>query len=408
MASLLGTFLTAIGAAWLALHGSTAVSPPLLTFSVQVPLAEGPRGAGLCVARPDGSERVRLTPVQFAHQAAWSPDGRSVAYVRDGDVFVSNANGSGERNLTRTRATADGDPAWSPDGRRLAFTEAGLQGTSRIGLIERSGSNRRFPSLGVSGNLSRPAWAPNGLQLAVVSSSPIPPTRDLYVAEVAGSRSQLLARGADEPAWSPDGTRIAYVGVSGLVVANADGSGGRSVATGALSPAWSPDGRLIAFVREGDLLTARPDGSGKRVIVDGPLPVLDPAWRPAAGQAAGTRRPCVLAGGPRADAIRGTSAAEVIVGAAGADTIFAGGGNDLVLGGSGNDFLSGEAGEDLLDGGAGRDRIYGGLGNDVLHGLDAGPDLLDGGRGRDRASADAGLADGTGDRLRSVESLGGP
>src|SRR5215467_14101632 len=45
---------------------------------------------------------------------AWSPDGTHIAYVRDGNVLVANADGSGERGL------GPGDtPSWSPDGTRL-------------------------------------------------------------------------------------------------------------------------------------------------------------------------------------------------------------------------------------------------------------------------------------------------
>ena len=64
---------------------------------------------------------------------AWSPDGRQVAFIRrhgDGDtdkapnqdVFVVEARAGGEvRRLTRTTAGESGPVAWSPDGRTLAF-----------------------------------------------------------------------------------------------------------------------------------------------------------------------------------------------------------------------------------------------------------------------------------------------
>ena len=55
---------------------------------------------------------------------AWSPDGRKIAFVSDRDgnseIYVMNADGSGQRRLTRNPAY-DADPAWSPDGRTIAF-----------------------------------------------------------------------------------------------------------------------------------------------------------------------------------------------------------------------------------------------------------------------------------------------
>ena len=54
---------------------------------------------------------------------AWSPDGRRIAYVKDGAVHVMRADGSADRALTRGRK--DAAPAWSPDGRRLTFVRDG-------------------------------------------------------------------------------------------------------------------------------------------------------------------------------------------------------------------------------------------------------------------------------------------
>ncbi|MBA3374853.1 MAG: PD40 domain-containing protein [Actinobacteria bacterium] len=44
----------------------------------------------------------------------WSPDGRKIAFVRSGDVYVMNADGSGStENLTRSPWN-EGWFAWSP------------------------------------------------------------------------------------------------------------------------------------------------------------------------------------------------------------------------------------------------------------------------------------------------------
>lgn len=86
----------------------------------------------------DGGDRRRLTDSKGRDVgAAWSPDGRLLAFTSDRDrngeclwhdcvgynpeVYVMRADGSDERRLT-THPGDDGVPEWSPDGTRLLFS----------------------------------------------------------------------------------------------------------------------------------------------------------------------------------------------------------------------------------------------------------------------------------------------
>jgi Tol biopolymer transport system component len=52
-----------------------------------------------------------------------------------------NANGSGQRNLTRNPAF-DADPAWSPDGRKIAFVSH-RDGSYGIYVMNADGSGQQ-------------------------------------------------------------------------------------------------------------------------------------------------------------------------------------------------------------------------------------------------------------------------
>ncbi len=56
---------------------------------------------------------------------AWSPDGESLAFLRNGALTVARRDGSGERRVPRGGGYATyASPAWSPDGSWIAFSVA--------------------------------------------------------------------------------------------------------------------------------------------------------------------------------------------------------------------------------------------------------------------------------------------
>ena len=103
---------------------------------------------------------------------AWSPDGRKLAFVsgRDGnaEIYVMNADGSAQENLTRQPAS-DSHPSWSRDGRRIVFVSR-RDGNSEIYVMNADGSGLRNLTRTPSSDLD-PAWSPDGRAIAFVQKN---------------------------------------------------------------------------------------------------------------------------------------------------------------------------------------------------------------------------------------------
>lgn len=239
---------------------------------------------GIWVVGADGS---RLRQLARGRDPAWSPRGDLIAYHGNTGIFVIPARGGRPRRITRS--ANDGLHAWSPDGRTLAFlrnfearqTQVLYTVPVRAGGLRRIYGGQRDVTI-----TRRPDWSPDGQRLAFSAG------RNVFYVYVARAHTRGLRRlrRGDWPTFSPDGRRIAFTVGSVLHVMNASGARPRRVRSegGSLfhdGPVWSPNGRTLVYATfrlESDLEIAviNADGSGLRPLTRNKVHDWSPVWSP--------------------------------------------------------------------------------------------------------------------------------
>lgn len=144
---------------------------------------------------------------------ALSPDGKRLACVWDGDIWLVPAEGGEAKRLTNHPAD-DGMPVWSRDGRQIAFSSKRENGVSQVFVMEVAGGTPRQVTFHSEGSIPLSWWG-DGKSLLIggardhLAQNYKPPFRLFRINLTAHEQEELMfddySGGGDV---SPDGTRI--------------------------------------------------------------------------------------------------------------------------------------------------------------------------------------------------------
>ncbi len=169
------------------------------------------------VIHDDADQEKRLSYSSGAKSAAVSPDGKQVAFIVRGEVFVTSVEYTTTKRITNT-PQQEADVCWAPDNRTIAYA------TERNGIwqlvqatIERS-EDLNFPNAttikeellipSTSVERAMPQYSPDGKELAFIEGRTRLMVMDLKTKktrQVTDGSTWYETNGGFNYEWSPDG-----------------------------------------------------------------------------------------------------------------------------------------------------------------------------------------------------------
>lgn len=252
----------------------------------------------------------QLTFTGTARDPVWSANGRRIAYVNGGRLWVMNADGSKRHRVSKLSGV--GRPAWSPNGRFLAVTANDTEDHGYAGTLYRvtvrNGATTTFRSstnfgdpIGVYPKASAVSWSGDGRK--IVSESTTCGWSGLYEncmgtltlpAQNATSGTESLDHGwrggrppygrAYNPSWLPDSSGYVYTELTCSDDYTCDPTrvvlpNGTKITNASLGVP-SPTGKHVAYVRQDSrpvILVSDLNGDNEqRAAID----ATDPDWQP--------------------------------------------------------------------------------------------------------------------------------
>jgi formylglycine-generating enzyme required for sulfatase activity len=138
-------------------------------------------------------------------QGDWSPDGKSIVFIRDNQAWVRDLTSGAERRVTPESWERCGVPAWSPDGKRLAVAS---RHTGNVGIFILGADGRDPLALKAEEACCTPCWSRDGKRMLCQTTN-----GHVFQVGVDGRDWEQITFGADvqhDARFSPDGTLIVF------------------------------------------------------------------------------------------------------------------------------------------------------------------------------------------------------
>ena len=172
------------------------------------------RGEVWAASARDGGDAVRVTRTYAREsQIEWTPDSRRIVYVSERDpvphVFLYDFTTQKELQLT-AGTTGDAAPRVSPDGKSIAFVRDGKD----LRVLDLASKVDRSLATGFLSRADRAiAWSPDSRWVAYVGLS-AKSFRNVYAVPAGGGESRAISAlpngNANNISWSADGTYLLY------------------------------------------------------------------------------------------------------------------------------------------------------------------------------------------------------
>jgi len=239
-----------------------------LSVARRVPLAVYERDFGLWItdlttgkSRPISitaptepkDNRLRIVENAPVQEYRVSPDGRKIAAVVHGDIFVLSTDGGYARNITQS-PWRERDITWTKDSRQLVYV-CDQGANPDLYLIKADGSSQPERLTKSEEDELLPRFSPDGQWLAYYRGK-----RQLRLINWATREDSLLAekdfggRFADDFAWSPDSRFIAYVcrrhgqlDIAAVNIKTRQSIFLTNTAYDETAPYWSPEGDFLLY-----------------------------------------------------------------------------------------------------------------------------------------------------------------